>query len=106
MRGWVALAVLLSLLPAAGATADPAVTDRFEVTAAYILDPLYPAGSSSWGPSPRPGRALTVEQVGRQFVARRSGSASNRWMTAALAGKWVMVLPVELPTGWAGLRLD
>lgn len=87
------------------ATADPATTDDFRVTAAYILDPLYPHGSSTWGPSPRPGRATTVEAVGRQFVARGSGTTANRWMSAALAGKWVMVLPVELPSEWAGLRI-
>jgi hypothetical protein len=35
------------------ATADPAVTDRFEVTAAYVLDPLYPNGSKIWAePAP------------------------------------------------------
>ena len=88
------------------ATADPAVTDSFEVTGAYILDPLYPHGSSTWGPSPRPGRAVTPAQVGRQFVARGSGSASSRWLSSTLAGRWVLVLPVELPTSPSTLRRE
>ena len=88
------------------ATADPAVTDRFEVTAAYILDPLYPHGSKTWGPSPRPGRAIPVAAVGRQFVARGSGSASSRWLTSTMAGRWVLVLPVDLPTSPSALRRE
>jgi hypothetical protein len=88
------------------ATADPAVTDRFEVTAAYVLDPLYPNGSQTWGPSPRPGRATPVDQVGRQYVARRSGSAPSRWLTSNLAGKWVLVLPVTQATSRIALRVS
>ena len=88
------------------ATADPAATDRFEVTGAYVLDPLYPHGSKTWGPSPRPGRAISVEQVGRQFVARGSGSSSSRWLTSGLAGKWVLVLPIDLPIARPALRLS
>ncbi|HET7728126.1 MAG TPA: hypothetical protein VFK54_12465 [Candidatus Limnocylindrales bacterium] len=80
------------------ATADPALTDDFEVTRAIILDPLYPHGSSVWGPSPRPGAALTPDQLGRQFVPRRSNrnnpwASVNRWST--LGGKYVIVLPYE-----------
>jgi hypothetical protein len=86
------------------ATADPALTDRFEVTAAYVLDPLYPHGSDTWGPSPKPGRALAVATVGRQFVARGTGSSSSRWLTSSMAGRWVLVLPVDLPTSAWGLR--
>lgn len=81
------------------ATADPAVTNEFDVTRVVVLDPLYPYGSRTWGPSPRPGAALTPAQVGRQFVARRQRSLSspsasvNRWST--LGGKYVLVLPYE-----------
>ena len=85
------------------ATADPAVTDAFRVTAASILDPLYPYGSSVWGPSPRPGRAISVAAVGRQFVARSSGREAARWLSASLAGQWVLVLPVnDLRQPWPG----
>jgi hypothetical protein len=85
------------------ATADPALTDDFRVTRAYILDPLYPHGSTVWGPSPRPGTAISVSEVGRQFVRRRT---SSRWnalpMMAELAGRYALVVPVapEPPMAW------
>ncbi len=88
------------------ATADPLATDDFRVTAANILDPLYPYGSKAWGPSPRPGAAIPVATVGRQFVARGAGSASSRWLTGSLAGQWVLVLPVPFVIHPAALRLD
>ncbi len=76
------------------ATADPLATDDFEVTRAIIHDPLYPHGSATWGPSPAPGEALTIKEVGRQFVPRRM---STRWIGAGstLGGKYVLVLPYE-----------
>jgi hypothetical protein len=82
------------------ATADPLVTQDFRVTAAMVLDPLYPHGSTVWGPSPKPREALSPAQVGRQFVPRRQGSwaggtpAGSAFM-AALSGKYVLVLPYE-----------
>lgn len=72
------------------ATGDPLIPGTV-VTAAYVEDPLYPYGSSVWGPSPRPGAALTVNELGRQFVPRRS---SNRF-GSALSGKYVLVVPFE-----------
>lgn len=77
-------------------TADPARTDRFTVTGVYVLDPLYPYGSSVWGPSPRPGELLTPRELGRQYLPRRkrsAWSAINPTM-ARLNGKYVLVLPV------------
>jgi hypothetical protein len=38
-----------------------------------VLDPLYPHGSSTWGPSPKPNSLLTPAQLGEQFVARTGG---------------------------------
>ena len=77
------------------ATADPLNPDA-KVTAVFVEDPLYPFGSSSWGPSPAPGAALTPAELGRQFVPRRS---SNRWSATPwgkeLAGKYVLVLPTK-----------
>jgi len=70
------------------ATGDPLLPGA-RVTAVYVEDPLYPHGSSVWGPSPSPGGALTVEELGRQFVPRRT---SNRF-GSALSGKYVLVLP-------------
>ena len=52
---------------------DPAATDAFEVTGVHVLDPLYPHGSSRWGPSPEPNSLLTPERLGEQFVARTGG---------------------------------
>jgi hypothetical protein len=77
------------------ATTDP-LDPGARVIAVYVEDPLYPFGSSSWGPSPAPGSALTPAELGRQFVPRRS---SNHWPAtpwgAQLAGKYVLVLPVQ-----------
>ena len=77
------------------ATTDPLSPDA-RVTAVFVEDPLYPYGSSAWGPSPAPGAALTPAELGRQFVPRRS---SNRWPATTwgtqLAGKYVLVLPTK-----------
>lgn len=79
------------------ATADPLVTDDFKVTAVIVEDPLYPFGSKVWGPSPRPGEALSPKALGRQFVPRRIRSAWNFQQWAAnLAGKYVMVVPYNV----------
>jgi hypothetical protein len=81
------------------ATADPLLTYGYRLTAAIVLDPLYPYGSRQWGRSPRPGEALTVATLGRQFVPRRKGTwpgAPIGLMGAtpnALAGKYVIVVP-------------
>ena len=84
------------------ATGDPLLAGS-KVTAALIEDPLHPyGGSSTWGPSPSPGEALTVKEVGRQFVRRRTGFSI--WSTPDLGGKYVLVLPYEL--GFRALRLE
>ena len=59
------------------ATADPRKTSDFKVTAAVVLDPLYPHGSAVWGPSPKPREALSLTKLGRQFVPRRQGSMAS-----------------------------
>lgn len=76
------------------ATADPAVTTDYRVTHAIVLDPLYPHGSTRWGPSPPPRTALPVADVGRQFVPRGTSSRSLSWMSS-FAGKYVMVVPMR-----------
>ena len=84
------------------ATADPLLAGS-RVTAALIEDPLHPyGGSSTWGRSPAPGEALTVTEVGRQFVRRRTGFSI--WSTPDLGGKYVLVLPYELD--FRALRLE
>jgi hypothetical protein len=84
------------------ATADPLTAQDYEVTAAIVMDPLYPHGSSVWGPSPRPREALSPVEVGRQFVPRRQGSFATgttpgSTIMSGLAGKYVLVLPYEVP---------
>jgi len=79
------------------ATGDPLLAGS-RVTEALIEDPLHPyGGSSTWGRSPSPGEALTVKEVGRQFVRRRSGFSI--WSTPDLGGKYVLVLPYEPAPG-------
>jgi hypothetical protein len=90
------------------ASADPLATDDFAVTHAMVMDPLYPYGSSVWGPSPKPGQALTLEQLGRQFVARRQSSqsalgTSSFGPASTLSGMYVLVVPYEVrePGTWS-----
>jgi len=87
------------------ATADPLATSDFTVTAAVVMDPLYPHGSKVWGPSPKPREALSPTALGRQFVPRRQGSSFpsgtgvGSATMASLGGKYVLVLPYEtIPT--------
>lgn len=79
------------------ADADPLLTADFTVSRAIVHDPLYPYGSSTWGPSPKPGAAITPTVMGRQFVPRRSFSwPANGGRTgppSALGGLYVLVLP-------------
>lgn len=81
------------------ADADPLLTTDFTVSRAIIHDPLYPYGSSIWGPSPKPGEALTPAVMGRQFVPRRSSSrpagGGADGPPSALGGQYVLVLPYE-----------
>ena len=93
------------------ATADPRLTDDFEVISVIILDPLYPYGSKTWGPSPKPGVAISIATLGGQFVPRGfhttlpgaaegapaadpdgSQSTFQAW-SAGLSGKYVIVAP-------------
>jgi hypothetical protein len=76
------------------ATGDPGTTDEFRVTRAMVHDPLYPHGNAIWGRSPSPGEAISLAELGRQFVPRRM---SNRLggQPSTLGGKYVLVLPYE-----------
>jgi hypothetical protein len=85
------------------ATADPIKNASFRVTKAVVLDPLYPFGSRVWGPSPKPGQALSMTALGRQFVPRRQGSwpggintGAGAAAMASLSGKYVLVLPYRV----------
>jgi hypothetical protein len=76
------------------ATGDPLLAGS-RVTAAIVEDPLYPNRSSIWGRSPAPGEALSLSELGRQFVKRRPGFSS--WAMKDLGGKYVLVIPYDLP---------
>ena len=78
------------------ATADP-FSPAARVTAVIVEDPLYPHGSSTWGPSPRPGadpHAVGAGPAVRPASARRTDWLSTPW-GAELAGKYVLVLPTR-----------
>jgi hypothetical protein len=70
---------------------DPAAGD-FSVTGIRVVDPLYPYGSGTWGPSPEPNQLLTPEELAIQFVFREQRS----WSTHIPAG-FLLVLPVAPP---------
>ena len=78
------------------ATADP-LNAGSRVTAAIVEDPLYPHNSGIWGRSPAPGAALSVKELGRQFVPRRLTSSQ-------FGGMYVLVLPYEYEFRTARLR--
>jgi hypothetical protein len=54
------------------ATADPRRFDEFEVTGIRVLDPLYPHGSSVWGPSAKPNSLVSPATLAKQYVLRDS----------------------------------
>jgi len=84
-----------------GFTSTKPMNEGGKVTSVTIYDPLYPYGSSIWGPSPKPGVPITVKALGRQFVKRQTNNTNvnNRFTTTlqqaypTLSGKWVLVLP-------------
>jgi hypothetical protein len=92
------------------ATADPRLTDDFEVLEVIVMDPLYPYGSKTWGPSPKPRESLTVEELGRQFVPRGSRTTPNGGGTTnssgspsptsswsqGMSGKYVIAMPYDV----------
>jgi hypothetical protein len=72
------------------ASSDPLVDPDFRVTGVYVQDPWYPRVSSIWGRGKRPNSYLSVRSLRSAFLPRRAG----RWH-AELAGKFVVVLPVD-----------
>ena len=68
---------------------EPSVNADFKVTGVHVVDPLYPHGSGTWGPSPEPNALLTPDQLAKQFVFREQ----RRW-SAHIAAGFLLVLPV------------
>ena len=81
-------------------TGDPRTDPDARITHAIVQDPLYPHGSSVWGPSPDPGEALTPAALSRQFVPRRMGSWNRQTQPGStpslLSGMYVLVLPYDV----------
>jgi len=67
---------------------DPALHPDFSVTGVRVLDPLYPHGSGTWGPSPEPNALLSPDQLATQFVVREP----RRW-SLDLGTGYFLVLP-------------
>jgi hypothetical protein len=72
------------------ATADPLIDPGFRVTGVYVQDPWYPRVSSIWGPGKKPNAWLSVKALKAEFLPRSLG-----WRRPELAGKFVLVLPVD-----------
>lgn len=73
-------------------TADPRRTDDFDVTGIRVLDPLYPHGSSVWGPSPKPNSLVSPATLAEQFVVR-DGSRSR--VNLGVPSGYLMIVPLE-----------
>lgn len=74
------------------ADADPLTHPGYRVTGVYVQDPWYPRVSSIWGPGQKPNSWISVGALKADFLPRRGG----RWH-AELAGKYVLVVPVDPP---------
>jgi hypothetical protein len=70
-------------------SADPRVSDAFEVTGIHVHDPLYPHGSSVWGKSPKPNALISPATLAKQFVLRDS-----RRVNLGVPPGYLLVLPV------------
>jgi hypothetical protein len=73
------------------ATADPAKADDFSVTGIRVQDPLYPNGSSVWGPSPRPNSLVSPATLGEQFVVR---DVNRSRVNLGVPTGYLMIVPV------------
>jgi hypothetical protein len=70
------------------AMGDPSLRPDFQVTGINVVDPLYPYGSGTWGPSPEPNQLLSPETLAKQFVFREQ----RRW-SAHIPSGFLLVLP-------------
>jgi hypothetical protein len=73
------------------ASADPAKADDFDVTGIRVQDPLYPNGSSVWGPSPRPNSLVSPATLGEQFVVR---DVTRSRVNLGVPTGYLMIVPV------------
>ncbi|MEP7081979.1 MAG: hypothetical protein ABI841_03270 [Chloroflexota bacterium] len=68
---------------------EPSVDPDFQVTGLRVVDPLYPYGSGTWGPSAQPNQLLSPEDLAKLFVFREQ----RRW-SAHIPSGFLLVLPV------------
>lgn len=73
------------------ASADPAVSDAFTVSAVYIEDVWYPRISSIWGRSRAPDTLVRVGLLGEDILPWRRPTGAY----VGKDGQYVLVLPVE-----------
>jgi hypothetical protein len=71
-------------------TADPAVTDDYEVAGIWVSDPWFPRISSIWGPSRKPNQRITVKQLREDYLKWRRPTGKY----PGKDGKYVLVIPV------------
>jgi len=72
------------------ASADPALTDDYDITGLWVSDPWYPRISSIWGPSRKPDQRITVKQLREDYL--RWKRPTGRY--PGMDGGYVLVLPV------------
>jgi hypothetical protein len=72
-------------------TADPAVTDDYDVTAVWLSDPWYPRISSIWGPSRKPNQRVKPGKLREDYLKWRRPSGKYPGMD----GGYVLVIPVD-----------
>ena len=75
-------------------TADPALTDRFQVTSVAIEDVWYPRISSIWGRSTLPDTWIPVDRLGQDYLPYRRPGVRY----PGLDGRYLLVLPVGTAT--------
>ena len=73
-------------------TADPGISDDFDVTGIRVLDPLYPNGSSVWGPSPKPNSLVSPATLAKQFVVR---DVNRSRVNLGVPTGYLMIVPVD-----------
>jgi hypothetical protein len=60
----------------------------FDVTSVTIADPWYPRVSNIWGPGPKPGGRLTLDQLDDDFLRLAFRSTGHR-------DRFLLVLPLD-----------
>jgi hypothetical protein len=74
------------------ATADPAWTKDFRVTALRVTDPWYPRPTGAWGRTRGPDARVGVDRLVRVYLRWRRPTVRY----AELDGRFVLVLPVPV----------